>query len=116
MKPTDYARFSYYEKWISALANMLVEKGIVTPAELAGKAEPQQSPLAERALKADAVAAATAFATGWPHWRTPIFPVPAVRPSGRLFRASNTRVTFPGQKFSIIDKAVDGTCLTSRSR
>ncbi|NNE54049.1 MAG: nitrile hydratase subunit beta [Sulfitobacter sp.] len=56
LKPTDYARFSYYEKWISALANMLVEKGIVTRDELTGAAEPVESPLADRALKAQAVA------------------------------------------------------------
>ena len=38
LTPTDYARFSYYEKWISALANMLVEKNIVSREELAGQA------------------------------------------------------------------------------
>jgi nitrile hydratase len=36
LAPTDYARFSYYEKWISALADMLVERGIVSRDELAG--------------------------------------------------------------------------------
>ena len=36
LTPTDYARFSYYEKWISALANMLVERGIISREELEG--------------------------------------------------------------------------------
>lgn len=35
LPPKDYARFSYYEKWLAALADMLVEAGIVTRRELA---------------------------------------------------------------------------------
>ena len=27
LSPTDYMRFSYYEKWLAGLANLLVEKG-----------------------------------------------------------------------------------------
>lgn len=35
----DYARFSYYEKWVAALADLLVETGVVTRRELsAGQA------------------------------------------------------------------------------
>ncbi len=63
LSPKDYARFSYYEKWVSALADLLVEKGIVTRDELAG-AEPTPSPLADRALQADRVA--TVLAAGGP--------------------------------------------------
>ena len=55
LAPTDYARFSYYEKWISALANMLVERGIVTREELAGQA-PMPSDLASRKRVAAEVA------------------------------------------------------------
>ena len=29
LPPKEYATFSYYEKWISALANLLVEKGVI---------------------------------------------------------------------------------------
>jgi nitrile hydratase len=29
--PKEYARFSYYEKWMAGLANLLVRKGVVTP-------------------------------------------------------------------------------------
>lgn len=52
LSPKDYARFSYYEKWMAGLAGMLVEKGIVTEAELAGDAAPAPSPLSERMRKA----------------------------------------------------------------
>lgn len=48
LAPTDYARFSYYEKWISALANMLVERGILTREELAGATALSPSALAAR--------------------------------------------------------------------
>jgi nitrile hydratase len=48
LAPTDYARFSYYEKWISALADMLVEKGMVTRGELVGEDNAVPSELAER--------------------------------------------------------------------
>lgn len=35
LSPKDYARFSYYEKWIAALADLLVEKDLVSAEELA---------------------------------------------------------------------------------
>ena len=39
LSPLDYTRFSYYEKWIAALADLLVETGQVTRDELsAGQA------------------------------------------------------------------------------
>lgn len=60
LAPMDYTRFSYYEKWIAALANLLVEKDVVTADELCGKADPMPSPLAARALKADMVGAVLA--------------------------------------------------------
>jgi nitrile hydratase len=34
LSPTDYSKFSYYEKWISALADMLVAKDLVSVEEL----------------------------------------------------------------------------------
>lgn len=46
LAPTDYARFSYYEKWITALANMLVERGIISLEELAGQGGAPPSELA----------------------------------------------------------------------
>lgn len=59
LSPTDYARFSYYEKWIAALADLLVETGLVSEDELrAGDTEAQ--PLSSRALIASNVAGALA--------------------------------------------------------
>mgnify|MGYP001819946174 CR=1 FL=1 len=51
LAPADYARFSYYEKWLSGLADLLVETDLVTREELAG-AQPEPSALADRALTA----------------------------------------------------------------
>ncbi|SNS89275.1 nitrile hydratase subunit beta [Antarctobacter heliothermus] len=59
LSPADYMAFSYYEKWLAALADLLVARGVVTRAELAGAA-PDVSPLAERAMRAEAVAGALA--------------------------------------------------------
>jgi nitrile hydratase len=55
LAPADYTRFSYYEKWIAALANLLVETGAVSRDELAGEAAPQKSDLAGKTLAVDAV-------------------------------------------------------------
>lgn len=52
LAPKDYARFSYYEKWLSALADLLVETDLVTRAELSG-AEPSLSPHAKSVLTAE---------------------------------------------------------------
>lgn len=55
LPPKAYARFSYYEKWLGGLATLLVEKGVVSRAELAGRAEPEPSPLAACKLTAEDV-------------------------------------------------------------
>ena len=34
LSPKDYARFSYYEKWLAGLADILVAKGVVTSKEI----------------------------------------------------------------------------------
>ncbi len=60
LSPTDYARFSYYEKWMSGLADLLVEKGVLTLDDLRGVDGDGVHPLTERTLKADAVAGALA--------------------------------------------------------
>ena len=60
LSPKDYTRFSYYEKWMGGLAELLVEAGVVTREELqSGKAD-GISPLADRKLLAEKVAAALA--------------------------------------------------------
>ncbi len=56
----DYARFSYYEKWLAALADLLVAKGIVTRDELANGAADGVSELAAKHLAPADVAAALA--------------------------------------------------------
>lgn len=55
LSPRDYASFSYYEKWMAAAANMLVERGVVTVEELAA---PNPAPLSPKALRAANVPAA----------------------------------------------------------
>lgn len=56
LAPTDYMRFSYYEKWIAGVADMLVVRGVVSREEFSGRAAPTPSPLAEKTLKAPQVA------------------------------------------------------------
>ena len=75
LTPTDYMRFSYYEKWIAGVADMLVARGVVSREELSGEAAPTPSPLAEKALKPPQVAGV--LARGGPADRpsdiTPLF-------------------------------------------
>jgi nitrile hydratase len=59
LAPKDYARFSYYEKWMSALADLLVETDLVTPEEFTG-ADSGRSPCADRVLRPENVAAVLA--------------------------------------------------------
>ena len=53
MPPARYLASSYYERWLAAAETLLVERGIVTRAELLAK----ESPSVETALIANAVAA-----------------------------------------------------------
>ncbi|WP_083097861.1 nitrile hydratase subunit beta [Pseudophaeobacter leonis] len=61
LSPKDYSRFSYYEKWTSALEDRLVDTGVLTREDLLGNRLGQGGDdlhvLASRALRADAVAA-----------------------------------------------------------
>ena len=54
LSPRDYTAFSYYEIWIAALADLLVERGVLTRDDLT-EAEDSTHPLAERKLTAEAV-------------------------------------------------------------
>lgn len=66
LAPKDYMRFSYYEKWIAALADLLVARGLVSEAELSsGKAAP--APPHPRLFRAAAVG--PALARGTPYAR-----------------------------------------------
>lgn len=73
LSPRDYMRFSYYEKWIAALADLLVQKGIVTRDELRGGQAGNPAPQALRARRLDPDAVAPALRRGGPTNR----PVPA---------------------------------------
>ncbi|MEM8729106.1 MAG: nitrile hydratase subunit beta [Pseudomonadota bacterium] len=56
---SDYARFSYYEKWMAGLADVLVQTGTVARSDLtdpSGNGAPS-APLAPNALRAEAVPA-----------------------------------------------------------
>jgi nitrile hydratase len=53
--PADYGRFSYYEKWMAALTDLLVEKGALSRAELATGTAIGPSDLASRKLTTEAV-------------------------------------------------------------
>jgi len=66
LSPGDYARFSYYEKWIAALADLAVAGGLVSREELAAGTAAAAGPH-ERLLRAEAVAAA--LARGSPYAR-----------------------------------------------
>lgn len=56
LSPQDYTAFSYYEKWMGGLAALLVDGGVLTRDELAGKTEAEISDLAVKKLTADQVA------------------------------------------------------------
>ncbi|WP_037307609.1 nitrile hydratase subunit beta [Ruegeria halocynthiae] len=73
LSPKDYARFSYYEKWVSGLADLLVEKGVLTVEDLTNGGDDALHPLASRALKAKSVSAA--LASGGPADRPSDVPV-----------------------------------------
>ncbi len=60
LSPKDYARFSYYEKWISGLADLLFEQGVLSLDDLRGAGDDAPHPLADKTLRAEAVAAAIA--------------------------------------------------------
>jgi len=60
LSPQDYTAFSYYGIWISGLAGLLVDTGVLSRAELAGKTDVEISDLAEKKLTADQVASVLA--------------------------------------------------------
>lgn len=95
--PKDYARFTYYEKWMAGVADLLVETGLLTREELAGEVE--AVPDSIRALTPDAVPGV--LARGGPADRksdiAPVFApgdrVRTLRPSAnRLVDGGHTRL------------------------
>ncbi|WP_406646004.1 nitrile hydratase subunit beta [Aliisedimentitalea scapharcae] len=55
LSPKDYARFSYFEKWIAGLADLLVQTGVLTLEDLQGRDGDAPHPLAYKVLKPEAV-------------------------------------------------------------
>src|ERR1700722_15433079 len=51
----EYLRMSYYEKWLAGLNELMVAKGLVTPAELASGKPSPQAPHSSPALTAEKV-------------------------------------------------------------
>lgn len=79
--PKDYASFTYYEKWLAGLADLLVNTGAVSREELAcGQAE-GRSDLAHKRLEPTAVAAV--LAKGGPADR-PAVMAPRFAPADRV--------------------------------
>jgi nitrile hydratase len=68
LAPPDYARFSYYEKWMAALADLLVEREMIEPQELSAGQADGTHPMADHAIAAGNVAAV--LAKGGPVDRT----------------------------------------------
>ena len=56
LSPQDYTAFSYYEKWLAALADLLVETGALPRAELESGVADGPSPLSGKRLEKAAVA------------------------------------------------------------
>lgn len=106
LSSADYATFSYYEKWMAALADLLVAKGVLSRTDLAYPSAPQAAevhPLAERHLKPAAVAGV--LAAGGPAIRAsavaPLFHpgdrVRTRRPANQLIAGGHTRLpTYAG--------------------
>jgi nitrile hydratase len=64
IRPADYLRMSYYEKWLAGLVTRLEESGLVTPAELETGQPAPGTPKATPPLTAEHVAAPVAE-RGW---------------------------------------------------
>jgi len=93
LAPGDYARFSYYEKWIAALADLLVETGALTCEELASGTANGPSPLANKRL--DAISVPHVLAKGGPATRAG-GPVAIFKPGDRVTtrtKAENLQVS-----------------------
>lgn len=69
----DYAALSYYEKWIAALADLVVARGLVAPADLRQIVDMAPAALHPKALRAESVA--KILAKGSPYGRAGPAPV-----------------------------------------
>ncbi len=67
LSPKDYSQFSYYEKWMAGLTYLMVDRGVLSEAELKAGAADGVSDLADKALKPENVR--KALASGSPYER-----------------------------------------------
>lgn len=72
LPPEDYRRFSYYDKWLSGLANLLVKHGLVEADELEQGAARKSQPPHQKAFTAESVL--RMLHTGGPTSRTLLKP------------------------------------------
>lgn len=92
LSPADYSRFSYYEKWISALADLLVETGVLTRAELAAGHAIGDTPPDLLARKLTATNVAPTLKRGGPTTRSGPAARFAVGDAVRLKRARHAQI------------------------
>lgn len=84
--PADYYRMSYYAIWTRGLENLLLERGLVTPEELASGTMEHPIPDGITPLPGDRVA--DVLSAGFPYERDPQGSAPAF-PLGTRVRARN---------------------------
>ena len=53
LPPVDYLRWSYFEKWLAALTNRLLDAGQITPEELASGRKAEGAPVATPPINAE---------------------------------------------------------------
>lgn len=93
LDPQDYMAFSYYEKWMDGLADLMVDRGVVTVEELASGQAAGVSPVRARAAKPETVEAV--LMNGSPYAREATAPVFAVGAQVRT-RKPARNVAVPG--------------------
>lgn len=93
LDPQDYMAFSYYEKWMGGLADLMVDRGVVTAEELASGQAAGLSPVAARAAKPETVEAV--LMNGSPYTRDGAAPSFAVGTQVRT-RKPARNVAVPG--------------------
>lgn len=112
--PRDYMRFSYYEKWLAGLTDLLVQKGVLTQEELrSGQAtEDTLEDLVTRKLTVSQVEGVLARGNpvARPHERPPafdpgarVFVVPAHRRAWSAARHTRTPAYIQGHVGTIIN-------------
>jgi nitrile hydratase len=92
LAPKDYARFAYYEKWIAALADLLVTKDLVSTDELKAGTAP-----AGGGAKITAASMAAALSRGGPASRpSDVSPTFAIGDTVRTLRPAANRLVNGG--------------------